>query len=160
MRILLVVLAIICGSFCSVQVFVGSEALMLSQFFSGVTTADGLTPLCATDAPSSIECATGRLRCASRCVLQPLCYHFNYIKSSNQCELFCNSPPVHYSILPECHGYQVQVSGFKLTSEAIVLYCIVLYLSISIAFLTASAFQKRSRPQQMTLCRSLQAEAL
>src|SRR6218665_1873845 len=41
----------------------------------------------------------------------------------------------------------------------IVLY-IVLYLSISIALLTAGAFQKRSRPQQLTLCRSLHAEAL
>src|SRR6218665_2054364 len=40
------------------------------------------------------------------------------------------------------------------------LYCIVLYLSISIALLTARAFQKRSRPQQLTLCRSLHAEAL
>src|SRR6218665_3706146 len=34
---------------------------------------------------------------------------------------------------------------------------IVLYLSISIALLTASAFQKRSRPQQLTTCRSLHA---
>jgi len=41
-----------------------------------------------------------------------------------------------------------------------VLYCIVLYLSISTALLTAGAFQKRSRPQQSTLCRSLHAEAL
>ena len=40
----------------------------------------------------------------------------------------------------------------------IVLY-IVLYLSISIALLTAGAFQKRSRPQLLTLCRSLHAEA-
>jgi len=32
---------------------------------------------------------------------------------------------------------------------------IVLYLSISIAVLTARAFQKRSRTQQLTLCRSL-----
>ena len=39
-------------------------------------------------------------------------------------------------------------------------FCIVLYLSISIALLTAWAFQKRSRPQQLTLCRSLHAEAL
>src|SRR6218665_2439529 len=37
---------------------------------------------------------------------------------------------------------------------------IVLYLSISIAFLTASAFQKCSRPHQLTLCRSLHAEVL
>ena len=37
---------------------------------------------------------------------------------------------------------------------------IVLYLSISIALLTAWVFQKRSRPQQLTLCRSLHAEAL
>jgi len=42
----------------------------------------------------------------------------------------------------------------------IVLYCIVLYLSISMALLTAWAFQKRSRPQQLTLCRSLHTEAL
>src|SRR6218665_375308 len=42
----------------------------------------------------------------------------------------------------------------------IVLHCIVLYLSISIALLTACAFQKRSRPQQLTLYRSLHAEAL
>jgi len=41
----------------------------------------------------------------------------------------------------------------------IVLYCI-LYLSISIALLAACAFQKRSRPQQLTLSRSLHAEAL
>ena len=38
-------------------------------------------------------------------------------------------------------------------------YCIVLYLSISKAFLMAWAFQKRSRPQQLTLCRGLHAEA-
>src|SRR6218665_47137 len=37
---------------------------------------------------------------------------------------------------------------------------IVLYLSISIALLTARAFQKRSRSQQLTLCWSLHAEAL
>src|SRR6218665_2587160 len=36
----------------------------------------------------------------------------------------------------------------------IVLYFFVLYLSISIALLTALAFQKRSRPQQLKLCRS------
>ena len=36
----------------------------------------------------------------------------------------------------------------------------VLYFSISIALLTAWAFQKRFQPQQLTLCRSLQAEAL
>jgi len=35
----------------------------------------------------------------------------------------------------------------------------VLYLSISIALLTARAFQKRSRTQQLTLCMSLHAEA-
>src|SRR6218665_2731474 len=40
------------------------------------------------------------------------------------------------------------------------LYCIVLYLSISIALLTASAFQKHSRPQQLALCRSLHAKEL
>src|SRR6218665_74664 len=39
-------------------------------------------------------------------------------------------------------------------------YCIVLNLSISIALLTARAFQKHSSPQQLTLCRSLHAEAL
>src|SRR6218665_1517097 len=38
--------------------------------------------------------------------------------------------------------------------------CIVLYLSISITLLTTSSFQNRSRPQQLTLCRSLHAEAL
>ena len=37
---------------------------------------------------------------------------------------------------------------------------IVLYLSISITLLTAWAFQKCSRPQQLTLCRSLHAKAL
>ena len=37
---------------------------------------------------------------------------------------------------------------------------IVLYLSISIALLAARAFLKRSRPQQLTVCRSWQAEAL
>ena len=45
-----------------------------------------------------------------------------------------------------------------------IFYCIVLYillfLSISIALLTAWAFQKRSRPQQLTLYRSLHAKAL
>ena len=40
------------------------------------------------------------------------------------------------------------------------MHCIVLYLSISIALLTAWAFQKRSRPQQLTLSQSLHAEAL
>ena len=38
--------------------------------------------------------------------------------------------------------------------------CSVLYLSISIALLTACDFQKRSQPQQLTLCRSLHAGAL
>src|SRR6218665_3041991 len=42
----------------------------------------------------------------------------------------------------------------------IALFCIVLYLSISIALFTASAFHKRPQPQQLTLCRSLHAEAL
>ena len=42
----------------------------------------------------------------------------------------------------------------------IILYCVILYLSISIALLTALALQKRSRPQQLTLCRSLHAEML
>ena len=36
----------------------------------------------------------------------------------------------------------------------------LLYLSISIVLLTAWAFQKRSRPQQLTLWRSLHADAL
>ena len=36
----------------------------------------------------------------------------------------------------------------------------VQYLSVSIALLTAWAFQKRSQPQQLTLCWSLHAEAL
>src|SRR6218665_2699508 len=35
---------------------------------------------------------------------------------------------------------------------------IVLYLSISIALLPIRAFQKRSRPQQLILCRRLHAE--
>ena len=39
-------------------------------------------------------------------------------------------------------------------------FCIALYLFISIAPLTAWALQKRFRPQQLTLCRSLHAEAL
>src|SRR6218665_993689 len=38
--------------------------------------------------------------------------------------------------------------------------CVVLYSSISIALLTARVFQDRSQPQQLTLCRSLHAEAL
>jgi len=42
----------------------------------------------------------------------------------------------------------------------IVTFCIVLFLSISIALLTAWAFQKRSRPQLFTPCRSLHAKAL
>jgi len=41
-----------------------------------------------------------------------------------------------------------------------IMNCIVLYLSISIALLTAWAFQKRSRPQQLILCRGLHAKAL
>ena len=41
-----------------------------------------------------------------------------------------------------------------------VLYSIALHLSISIALLTAWASQKRSLPKQLTLCRSLHAEAL
>src|SRR6218665_1221819 len=45
-------------------------------------------------------------------------------------------------------------------SSALVLYCIVLYLSISIALLTALAFQRRSQPQQLVLCQSLHAKAL
>jgi len=36
----------------------------------------------------------------------------------------------------------------------IVLYCIVLYFSVYTALLTARAFQKRSRLQQLTLCGS------
>src|SRR6218665_295299 len=39
-------------------------------------------------------------------------------------------------------------------------FSIVLYLFISIALLTARTFQKRSRPKQLTLCRSLHAETL
>src|SRR6218665_101641 len=50
-------------------------------------------------------------------------------------------------------GQQRQYVNFSL-------FCIVLYLSISISLLTPRAFQKRSRPQQLTLCRSLNAEAL
>ena len=38
--------------------------------------------------------------------------------------------------------------------------CIVLFLSISVALLMAWTFQKRSGPQQFTMCRSLHAEAL
>ena len=38
--------------------------------------------------------------------------------------------------------------------------CIILHLFISIALLTAWAFQKRSRPQQLTVCWSLHAKAL
>ena len=41
-----------------------------------------------------------------------------------------------------------------------ILYYIVLYLPISTALLTAGAVQNRSRPLQLTLCRSLHAEAL
>jgi len=41
-----------------------------------------------------------------------------------------------------------------------VMYCTVMYLSISTALLTAWAFQKRYQPQELTLCRSLYAEAL
>src|SRR6218665_716453 len=40
-----------------------------------------------------------------------------------------------------------------------VLYCIY-PIPISIALLTAGAFPQRSRPQQLTLCRSLNSEAL
>ena len=40
------------------------------------------------------------------------------------------------------------------------IYCIALYLSISIVLLTAWAFQRRSRPQQLTLCWSLHVEML
>jgi len=39
-------------------------------------------------------------------------------------------------------------------------HSIVLYLFISIVLLMARAFQKRSRPQQLTLCQSLHAKAL
>src|SRR6218665_3534001 len=46
----------------------------------------------------------------------------------------------------------------------IVLYCMVLYCTYPlIAIFTACSFQKHSRPQQLTLCRSIQtihAEAL
>jgi len=37
---------------------------------------------------------------------------------------------------------------------------IVLYLSISMSFLTTWAFQKHSWPQQLTLCQSLHTETL
>ena len=41
------------------------------------------------------------------------------------------------------------------------MYCIVrIYKSISISLLAACAFQKRSRPQQLTLSRSLHAKAI
>jgi len=57
---------------------------------------------------------------------------------------------VHHCIKPcLCNRY-----------PTVILYCIVLHLSISIAFLTAWAFQKCSRPQQLTLCLSLHPEAL
>ena len=52
------------------------------------------------------------------------------------------------------------LSILRLLLYCIVLYCIVLYLSISMALFTAWAFQKRSRPQQLTRCWSLHAEAL
>src|SRR6218665_593025 len=39
-------------------------------------------------------------------------------------------------------------------------YCLVGLFIRSIALLTASAFQKRSRPQELPLCRSYHAEAL
>src|SRR6218665_1489660 len=55
-------------------------------------------------------------------------------------------------------GIRVYLNTYIFT--CIPLYCIVLYLSISIALLAACAFQKRSRPQQLTLFRSLHAEAL
>ena len=38
------------------------------------------------------------------------------------------------------------------------LYCIVFIHFYSIELLTTGAFRKRSRPQQLTLCRSLHAE--
>src|SRR6218665_3830207 len=57
-------------------------------------------------------------------------------------------------------GLAVCACIFDLVLCNIALFCIVLYLSISIALLTACAVQKLSRPQQLTLCRSLHAEAL
>ena len=52
------------------------------------------------------------------------------------------------------------VCAFLYMHACIYAYCIVLYLSICIALFTAWALQKRSRPQQLTLCRSFHAEAL
>src|SRR6218665_2289853 len=47
------------------------------------------------------------------------------------------------------------------TSVILVMHvCIAFYLSISIVFLTAYAFQKHSRPQQLILCQNLHAEVL
>ena|SRR6218665_441983 len=54
----------------------------------------------------------------------------------------------------------VRYSTFCIVLYYIVLYCTVLYCTVVIHFYSARAFQKRSRPQQLTLCRSLHAEAL
>ena len=57
----------------------------------------------------------------------------------------------------------VPLKAITVVVLSMIWYFIVLYtpyLSISIPLLTARAFQKRSRPQQLTLCRSLHAEAL
>ena len=57
-------------------------------------------------------------------------------------------------------GETTVFSSIKIEYDWLSFYSRVLYLSISIALLTAWAFQKRSRPQQLSLCRSLHAEAL
>ena len=75
-------------------------------------------------------------------------------------------PPEMFSCFGSTWNFQsLETPGISspwihLKCPPFVLYCIVLYLSIFIALLTAWAFQKRSRPQQLTLCRSLHAEAL
>jgi len=51
-------------------------------------------------------------------------------------------------------------STHHIMNEVVGCLVIALYLSISIVLLTAWAFQKQSRPQQLTLCRSLHAEAI
>ena len=66
----------------------------------------------------------------------------------------CFSP----SVDPNDSYAQLGIKNPQLTRWA--RNCIVLHLSISIAHLTAWAFQKRSWPQQLTLCLSLHDEAL
>ena len=63
---------------------------------------------------------------------------------------------IHYTMQSE---YKIQTNLLPCPSR-VTCIVFVLYLSISIALLTAWAFQKRSRPQQLTLCRSLHAETL